>query len=162
MATTRELGSSATDIARAADTFTSMLHAIDAKDWGGVRRTFADTLAMDYRSLFGDPPATAAADQQVAGWRAFAEAFDATQHITGPIVLTKDDSGAKAETHIRAYHRIAGAPGGDVWMVAGHYIVKLVVIAGEWKIAGITLQVLFQEGNSTIPEIARQRAAGSQ
>jgi hypothetical protein len=161
MATTREAGS-ATDIARAADTFTSMLHAIDAKDWGGVRRTFADALDMDYRSLFGDPPATVDADQQVAGWRAFAGGVDVTQHITGPIVVTKDDGGAKAETHIRAYHRIAGAPGGDVWMVAGHYIVKLVAIGGEWKIAGITLQVSYQEGNSTIPEIARQRAAGSQ
>ena len=35
------------DIARAAHTFTSMLHAIDAKDWEGVRRTFADTVDMD-------------------------------------------------------------------------------------------------------------------
>ena len=47
---------------------------IDAKDWAGVRRTFADTLDMDYSSLFGDPPARVEADQQVAGWRLFAGA----------------------------------------------------------------------------------------
>jgi hypothetical protein len=35
-----------------ADTFTQMLHAIDAKDWDGVRNAFADRVTMDYSSLF--------------------------------------------------------------------------------------------------------------
>jgi len=148
-----------TDIARASDSFTRMLHAIDAKDWNGVRREFADTLDMDYSSLFGDPPARVDADQQVAGWRAFAGAFDVTQHLTGPFVVTGDDRGAVAHTHVRAYHRIAGAAGGDVWMVAGHYTVKLVPAGDTWKIAGVTLATFYQEGNLRIPEIARARAA---
>jgi hypothetical protein len=42
-------------------------------------------------------------------------------------------------------------------MVAGHYIVRLIAISGDWKIAGITLQVFYQEGNRRIPEIARGR-----
>jgi hypothetical protein len=40
-----------TDVARAGDAFTRMLHAIDAKDWDGVRREFADTLEMADSSL---------------------------------------------------------------------------------------------------------------
>jgi hypothetical protein len=147
------------DIARASDAFTRMLHAIDAKDWDGVRREFADTLDMDYSSLFGDPPARIDADQQVAGWRAFAGAFDVTQHLTGPFVVTGDDRVAIAQTHVRAYHRIAGADGGDVWMVAGHYSVKLVAVSDTWKIAAITLATFYQEGNLHIPEIARARAS---
>lgn len=75
------------DITRAADTFTRMLHAIDAKDWDGVRQAFANRLTMDYSSLFGVPAATVDADAQVAEWRAFASAFDVTQHVTGPIVV---------------------------------------------------------------------------
>ena len=87
--------------------------------------------------------------------------FDVTQHITGPILVAPTDSGAIARTHVRAYHRIAGAPGGDVWMVAGHYIVQLTRGDDGWAIAGITLQVFYQEGNLRIPQIARERATAS-
>jgi SnoaL-like domain len=108
---------------------------------------------MDYSSLCGVPAATVDADAQVAEWRAFASAFDVTQHITGPIVVGPDADGAMAQTHIRAYHQIKGAPGGDIWIVAGHYTVRLVLTAEAWKIAGITLQVFYQEGNTAIPDL---------
>jgi hypothetical protein len=133
-----------------------MLHAIDARDWDGVRRAFADRVDIDYRSLFGAPPATVDADPHVAGWRAFGHAFDATQHITGPIVVTPAADGATAHTHIRAYHRMNGAPG-DTWMVAGHYEVRLLQHAGTWTITAITLTVSYQEGNLALPDRARAR-----
>ena len=44
-------------------------------------------------------------------------------------------------------------------MVAGHYIVTLQRSNDQWKIGGITLTVLYQEGNQRIPEIARARVA---
>jgi hypothetical protein len=147
------------DTTGAGETFTRMLHALDAKNWPGVRREFADTVDVDYRSLFGAPPARVDADQQVDGWRQFAGAFDVTQHITGPVVVTASSDGAIAETHVRAYHRLQGEPGGDVWMVAGHYTIKLIAVDDAWKIAGITLTVFYQEGNLRIPELARARAA---
>ncbi len=149
------------EMSQAGDTMTQMLHAIDSKEWDSVRRTFADTLEMDYSSLFGDRAIVIDADQQVAGWRAFAGAFDVTQHITGPVVVAPTAGGAIARTHVRAYHRIRGASGGDVWMVAGHYTVKLLHTAEGWKIAGITLSVFYQEGNLDIPQIARARASAS-
>jgi SnoaL-like domain len=142
-----------------ADTFTQMLHAIDAKDWDGVREAFADRVTMDYSSLFGAPAATVDADAQVAEWRAFTSAFDATQHVTGPLVTTSGADALTAHGHIRSYHQIKDAKGGDIWMVAGHYTVHLVPIGEIWKIAGITLQVFYQEGNREIPDLARARAA---
>ena len=42
-------------------------------------------------------------------------------------------------------------------MVAGHYRAQLVPSGGAWKIAGITLTVFYQEGNRSIPELARAR-----
>jgi hypothetical protein len=141
----------------AADTVTRMLHAVDAKDWPGVRREFTATVDVDYRSLFGDPAARVDADALVGGWRQFAGSVDVTQHVTGPIVVSATGNDATARTHVRAYHRVQGASGGDIWMVAGHYTISLVVTDGDWKIAGITLTVLYQEGNLRIPEIARQR-----
>jgi hypothetical protein len=146
------------DTTQAGETFTRMLHAIDAKNWAGVRREFADTLDMDYSSLFGVPAARVDADQQVDGWRQFVGAFDATQHITGPLLVTACSEGAIADTHVRAYHRMQGASGGDVWMVAGHYSVKLIPVDDAWKIAGITLTVFYQEGNLDIPSLAQARA----
>jgi hypothetical protein len=88
---------------------------------------------------------------------AFASAFDVTQHITGPIVVQLDDDGALAQTHVRAYHQVKGAPGGDLWVVAGHYTVRLVLADERWKIAGITLQVFYQEGNLAIPTLRERR-----
>jgi hypothetical protein len=140
----------------AVDSFVRMLHAIDAKDWNGVRVEFADEVDTDYTSLFGAPAARVRADDLVAGWRLFASPFDATQHFIGPFVTaTPQPNQVIAETHVRAYHRIAGLPGGDVWMVAGHYAVQLEEMNGAWKIAGITLRVFYQEGNLRIPELAR-------
>jgi ketosteroid isomerase-like protein len=144
-----------------ADAFTRMLHAIDAKDWPGVRYEFADHIDIDYQSLFGAPAARVEADAHVAGWQDFATAFDTTQHITGPFVVTTTNDRATAETHVRAYHQIKGTDGGETWMVAGHYTVRLRLIAAQWKIDGITLTVFYQEGNLNIPNIARSRASAS-
>jgi hypothetical protein len=51
--------------------------------------------------------------------------------------------------------------GGEIWMVAGHYTVRLRLIDADWRIAGITLTVFYQEGNLEIPNIARSRASSS-
>jgi hypothetical protein len=147
------------DTSDAATAFTLMLHAIDARDWNGVRAAFADRIDIDYSSLFGVPAATVGADDHVAAWRAFGEVFDATQHVTGPIVLTSGSDEVTAHTHVRAYHRMTGITGGETWMVAGHYTVRLVSNRDAWTIAGITLTVFYQDGNLTIPELARARAA---
>jgi hypothetical protein len=149
------------DLYGAANTFTAMLHAIDAKDWDGVRRAFADHIEIDYSSLFGAPAARVDADEHVAGWKAFVGAFDLTQHMTGPFLVTPRPDGATAHTHVRAYHQIKGAPGGEIWMVAGHYEVRLQPDGGMWRIAGITLTVFYQEGNLAIPDIARARVESS-
>jgi hypothetical protein len=46
-------------------------------------------------------------------------------------------------------------------MVSGHYTVRLVLTGEAWKIAGMTLQVLYQEGNAAIPDRARARASAA-
>jgi len=140
----------------AVSSFVTMLHAIDVKNWDGVRAAFADDVDTDYSSLFGVPAARVKADDLVAGWRTFASPFDVTQHFIGPfVVLSRSAERVTAETHVRAYHRIKELPGGDIWMVAGHYTVQLARTGGAWKIAGITLHVFYQEGNMRIPEAAR-------
>lgn len=140
------------------DLITGMLHAIDALDWPGVRAAFADTVRVDYTSLAGGAPATVSADQLMATWQGLLPGFDATQHLIGPVRCTIDGVNAEAHTHVRGYHRIADAPGGPVWMVAGHYTFALVRAENSWRIEAMTLLVFYQEGNLALPQAAAQRA----
>jgi hypothetical protein len=145
----------------AGDVITRMLHAIDLRDWQAVRDAFADHVDADYSELSGTPAANVSGDDLVGGWRSFVGAFDATQHLTGPIVASELQREILASTHVRGFHRIAGAPGGDTWMVAGHYRIRLVHRRAGWRIIGITLKVFYQDGNLELPGIARERAAAA-
>ena len=138
---------------------TRMLHALDLRDWQVVRDAFAEHVDVDYSSLSGDPAANVAGDDLVGGWRSFVGAFDATQHLTGPCTTVERDHEVLLHTHVRGYHRIADAAGGATWMVAGHYVVRLVHRRAGWRIVGLTLKVLYQDGNLELPAIARARAA---
>jgi hypothetical protein len=139
--------------------FTHMLHAIDLRDWQAVRDAFADHVDVDYSSLSGAPAATMSSDEQIGAWRSFVGAFDATQHLTGPFVTSERESEVLGTTSVRGYHRIAGAAGGDTWVVAGLYHVRFVHRRAGWRIVGLTLKVIYQDGNLDLPRVARDRAA---
>jgi hypothetical protein len=139
----------------------AMLHAVDRLDWPKVRRSFADRVTIDYQSLNGEAPADVNADDLIAGWQGVLPGFDATQHITGPMVLSEEKQDIVAETHVRAYHRIAAADGGEIWIVVGHYTVRLVEQAAAWRITAFKLSVFYQEGNLSLPALAKKRAASA-
>lgn len=142
------------------DTVTRMLHALDALDWPSVEAAFADELQIDYSSLFGGEPETLTAAELMTRWRALLPGFDATQHMTGPIVVSVAPGGsaATAQTHVRGYHYIAEAEVGPIWQIAGHYVIELVKQPDGWKITGLTLQTFFQDGNRSLPDVAAERA----
>jgi SnoaL-like domain len=135
-----------------ADTMTSLLHAIDRLDWDEIRRCLGDEVLVDYTELFGGEAETVTGEELTARWRALLPGFDATQHMTGPVLLTADNRpGLRADTHVRGYHRL----GDETWAVHGHYVARLV----GGKITELTLQVFYQEGNQKLTETATQRAA---
>jgi hypothetical protein len=142
-----------------ADVLTRMLHAVDALDWDTVRAALADRVRVDYTSLAGGEPETLAAGDLIARWRGLLPGFDATQHLTGPVLLSRDGGpGVRADTHVTGYHRMrrAGAP--ETWAVHGHYTARV----AEGKITELTLTVFFQDGQLNLPEVATQRAAAGQ
>jgi hypothetical protein len=130
---------------------TRLLHAFDSQDWETVRASFTDEVRTDYTSLFGGEPETVAADDLVARWRPFRHGFAATQHLTGPVVETAD----RLEAHVIAHHWLDDAPGGDTWVVHGHYVAR--VVGGQ--IAELTLGTFRQTGNRDLPALAAERAA---
>jgi hypothetical protein len=141
---------------------TRMLQAIDELDWPGVRACLADEVRADYSELFGGEADTLSGDELVGRWQGLVPGFDATQHLIGTGLVEEDgDGGLTLRTHVRAYHHIAGADGGAVWAVHGHYVVPLEHSPTGWRIAGITLRMFYEEGNTGLPALAGERAAGS-
>jgi hypothetical protein len=136
------------------DVLVDLVHAVDTLDWKGVREAFADRLALDYTSLFGGEPADLAADELVERWQGLLPGFTATQHLLGPVRTAGDE----LQAHVRAYHRIEDAPGGPLWIVAGHYRAGL---AGG-RIAALTLDAYYQDGNLDLPAAAQARIAAGQ
>jgi SnoaL-like domain len=138
----------------------TMLNALDSLDWSTVRAAFAPRVAVDYTSLFGGSAETLASDSLLERWRGLLPGFDATQHLIGPVIVTGNGGGVTtAEAQVRGYHHVSGAEGGAVWMAAGRYRFAMERRDGEWKIAGITFQLAYQEGNLGMPAIAQARVA---
>jgi len=140
---------------------TRLLHAIDALHWPGVRDCLADQVETDYTELFGGEVHRGSGDELVAAWQALLPGFDATQHITGPVLAKPDSDDLLLSTHVRAFHRLAGAEGGELWGVHGHYQARLTRADGDWRISELALRLFYQEGNTGLPELAGKRAASS-
>ena len=145
---------------------TRLLHAVDALHWARVRDCVADQLELDYTELFGGEPQLMTGDELVASWQSLLPGFDATHHMTGP-VLTEPENGGGADgdltlrAQVRGLHQLAGAEGGDLWDVYGQYEVRLTKADGGWRISRLVLHLIHQAGNTGLPELAVARAATS-
>lgn len=129
-----------------ADVITRMLHAVDRRDWATVRASFADVIATDYTSLWGGEPERLPAEEVIAQWTEFMSGLTATQHQTGPVVV----SDGRAETHVIAYHWL---PDGDLWTVHGHYVARI----EDGRIAELVLQTFYAGGHDGLPALTARR-----
>jgi hypothetical protein len=136
----------ASDIQEIQAAVVRVAHHIDDHDWPALRAQFADEVQTDYTSLFGGAPQDQRADDLMNAWQRLLGAI-VTQHFLGPIDVTVTGETAVAECHLRAYHVKQGAPGGDEWLLAGHYVFGLRRIATGWKIRKMKLLVTHQSGN---------------
>lgn len=129
---------------------TGVAHHIDHRRWSDLRALFADTVVVDYTSLFGGEVQNQKGDDLIAGWRTALTPVPVTQHFLGPIEVVIHGETASAECHVRGYHVRRGLPGGDEWMVAGHYGFELVKSQAAWKIQKMKLETSYQTGNTKL------------
>jgi hypothetical protein len=141
------------DLERVQSVVVRITHHIDHKQWSDLRSLYADEVDTDYTSLFGGAPQRQRGDDLIAGWQRALAAVK-TQHLLGPIDVRVTGAVAVAECHVRAWHYSAGAPGGEEWVVAGHYVLALVKKAESWTITGMKLETLHQTGNLKLLEQA--------
>ena len=125
--------------------------AVDTRDWDTVAATLADRVTLDYTSLFGGEPETLGREEIVARWRGLLPGFDATMHLLGPLV----DDGDTVRCNLRAYHHIDAR----TWLVAAWYTLDVATTDAGVRIAGITIELSYEEGGRELVALAQQRAA---
>jgi hypothetical protein len=146
------MATNATDIQEIQAAVTRVAHHIDDHDWPKLRAQFADEVQADYTSLFGGAPQDQRADDLMNAWQRLLGAI-VTQHVLGPIDVEVTGETAAAACHLRAYHVKQGAPGGDEWLLAGHYVFGLRRSASGWKIRTMKLVVIHQSGNLKLLQV---------
>lgn len=141
------------DSAAISSTVAAVPQHIDGKQWTELRSLYASQVRTDYTSLFGGAPQDQAGDALVEAWRKLLTPI-VTQHLLGPITVEVKGSEAIARCHVRGYHYVKGAAGGDEWMVAGHYVFELSKQNDAWRIHGMKLETFYQTGNLQLLAVA--------
>jgi SnoaL-like domain len=130
----------------------------DERDWKQLRSRFADHVELDWTSLTGGDPVTLSGEQLTANWRALLGAFDATHHQIGNILI---DELHPDEARVRCYgtatHRLAVDGQDGRWVLGGRYQARLVRSDEHgWRVAELTLIVVWGEGNQNLLALAAQ------
>lgn len=104
--------------------------------------------------MFGGEPETVDGAELATRWRALLPGFDATQHFLGPLLPAGENTVA---CNVRGHHAL----GGEVWMVAGWYVLTVERASGPEpvRISGITLTASYETGPRELVERAQRLAA---
>jgi hypothetical protein len=140
------------------DAITGLLDAIDRRDWIAARGRLAAQVRTDYTSLFGGSPRTQSDAELIEGWCALVPGFDATQHLTGPILAEISGDIARASCAVTAIHCI----GQDHWTPSGHYELELLRAGSRWVISAIVYRNVFVAGDGALLQKAQARARRSE
>src|SRR5262249_31664932 len=142
-------GSDATDRESIQATVAQVARFIDHKQWRELHALFASSVQTDYTSLFGGEVEKLSGDDLIDQWRRLLTPV-VTQHVLGPIEVEVSGALATARCHVRGYHYARGIPGGEEWMVAGHYVFGLGKGGSSWRIRAMKLEAFYQTGNAQL------------
>ena len=141
---------SAEDSLAVRDTVSRYGRFIDDRDWARLASILADTIELDFTSLWGGEPEEITGTDLVARWRDMSEHLDATQHLITGILPTIDGATATAVANLVAVHKRVNATGGSLWTVGGTYRFGLRRTAQQWVIEGLSLRVAWVDGNQAV------------
>jgi hypothetical protein len=127
---------------------------IDTRDWTLYRSIFCDEVTMDFSSFNGEPGAPQKADDWVAGVSVLFNGLDATQHTMSNPMVDIDGDTARCRMYMQAEHFLQNEQGSPDFAIGGYYDDQLVRTGHGWKIAAVTLNVLWSRGNRHILALA--------
>ena len=138
---------SAFEAERVRQVIRGVIERVDARRWDSLAANFAESVYVDYTSLFGGTARNYLADDLADNWRQLLEPFSKIKHVLGPILVQGNGSHAQAQCPVRIEHFLRGAAGGEEWVVIGQFIFTLEKRDGAWRIEGLVLNAQSQEGN---------------
>jgi hypothetical protein len=131
-----------------------IFNGTDSHQWDTVRTGFTDEVLVDYASLNGQPASVIKADELIQSWRAFLPKFEFTFHRQSNFQFEFSGEGCTVFCKGEALHHLPDAEGGDFWTVYGTYHFELTKRTGQWKVAVMKFDLLYQQGNTRLPAIA--------
>ncbi|MDR7274576.1 nuclear transport factor 2 family protein [Catenuloplanes atrovinosus] len=143
------------------DTVVRYAVAIDRGDWELFAGCLTEVVHIDFSDA-GMPAADLPREAFVAFAREALSGFTARQHLSPNHLVTfdpEDADRAVCESYMYAQHHLAGAEGGDFFLMRGSYTNHLVRTAGGWRIERLVQHVSWPEGNLDLPNMARARVA---
>ena len=127
------------------DLLVRYVHALDARDWVTVAACFASDAVFVHPGGRVEGPGGIVSRAQAA-----LSPLDASQHLLGSISVKVDGDRAEAVCYFHAQHVRAGAPGGDLYVIAGTYRDRLRRSSRGWEIVERVQDYSWRSGN---PEV---------
>lgn len=126
---------------------------VDAGRFDG--RGFAESVVVDYTSLWGGEAQEMERGALMAAWRGLVPGFDRTWHELGDVEVLLEGDRATASAKVDARHWI----GEEVWRPAGTYRWELRRAGAGWEVTTMTLLLESEEGDRGLVERAAARVA---
>jgi hypothetical protein len=122
---------------------------LDDQDFDGLAEVFAESVHIDYTSLFGGAPQDVTRADLLDGWRGDLAGVDSAQHIViGPLAEITGDR-ATATANIMIVAKRSDSFGASTWSCGGRYELTL-ERTQQWAITSFTLKAFWTDGNINV------------
>lgn len=119
--------------------------ALDAHDWDALRNCFVA------EPVFVHPGGRLEGfDAILARSRGALERLDSSHHLLGSVLVEVSGDTARCVSYFTGQHVRLGAPGGDLYTVAGSYTDRVVRLPDGWRIAERVQAYSWRDGNRAV------------
>ena len=122
----------------------------DAKEWLELEDVLAETVELDYRSLFGGNVETLPRGEVIARWKCSLSPIRTQHIITNMHITIKPDNTAECTANLLATHVRSTSGEDSMWTIGGRYDFNLAQENGRWRIYVIRLTAIWTTGDSSI------------
>jgi hypothetical protein len=122
----------------------------DNRDWGKVKKCFADKVLFDMTSLAGGSPTAMTPQQIVDAWDQGLKALKAIHHQAGNYSVTVQGHEATAHCYGIAYHYLPNKTNKNTRTFVGSYDFHLTNRDQAWRIDQFKFNLKFIDGNPNL------------
>lgn len=127
----------------------------DQGNFETLEALYADSVQVDYTSLFGGDIQTHTPASLMTAWASLLPGFDQTYHAISNIQVDVESDRATATADVTASHYL----GNNYWQVSGQYDYQFVRQPNGWKVEAMTFKLGDEQGDRALLEQAAAEAA---